>query len=98
MWVLAKNGHDPLDLRVLESCPEDGDDLDETPEPPNGRYRILDCDVWDEYAGAEDKAREMQEQEEWIDEDELLQAEQERATGAPPSAGIIVVDDGDVSI
>jgi len=37
-WLLANNGHDPLDLLVLESRPEDGDDLDETPEPPNGRY------------------------------------------------------------
>jgi len=37
-WLLANNGHDPLDLMVLESRPEDGDDLDETPEPPNGRY------------------------------------------------------------
>ena len=23
---------------VIESRPEDGEDLDETPEPPNGRY------------------------------------------------------------
>jgi len=40
----------------------------------------------------------MQEEEEWIDEDEWLQAEQEGATWAPPGAGIIVVEDGDVSI
>jgi len=37
-WLLANNGHDPLDLLVLESHPEDGDDLGETPEPPNGMY------------------------------------------------------------
>ena len=36
--------------------------------------------------------------EEWIDEDELLQAEQEGATRAPPGAGVIVVDHGEVSI
>ena len=33
-WLLANNGHDPLDLLVLESRPEDGDDLDETPSLP----------------------------------------------------------------
>jgi len=36
-WLLANNGHDPLDLLVLESPPEDGDNQDETPEPPNQR-------------------------------------------------------------
>ena len=97
-WLLANNGHDPLDLMVLESRPEDGHDLDETPEPPNGRYPFFDRDVWDEWAGAEDAAREMQEEEEWIDEDEWLQAKQEGATWAPPGAGLIVADDGDVSI
>jgi len=55
-WLLANNGHDPLDLIVLELRPEDGDDLDETPEPPNGRYPFFDGDVWDEWAGAEDAA------------------------------------------
>jgi len=40
----------------------------------------------------------MQEEEEWIEEDEWLQAEQEVPTRAPPGAGVIVVDDGDVSI
>jgi len=38
VWFLANKGHDPLDLMVLESGREDGEDLDETPEPPNGRY------------------------------------------------------------
>jgi len=40
----------------------------------------------------------MQEEEELIDEDEWLQAEQEGATWAPPVAGVIIVDDGEVSI
>jgi len=83
---------------VLESRPEDGDDLEGTPEPANGRHPFFDRDVWDEWAGAEDTAREMQEEEEWIDEEEWQQAEQEGATWAPPGAGIIIVDDGDVSI
>jgi len=83
---------------VHESRSEDGDDLDETPEPPNGRYPFCDRAVWDEWAGAEDAARRMQEEEEWIDADECLEAEQEGATRAPPGAGVIVVDDGEVSI
>ena len=37
----------------------------------------------------------MEEEEEWFDEDKWLQAE---AEGAPPTAGVIVVDDGGVSI
>ena len=44
-WLLANNGYDPLDLMVLESRPEDGPALDETPEPPNGRYSFFDRDV-----------------------------------------------------
>ena len=37
-WLLANNGHNPLDLLVLESRFEDGNDLDGTCEPPNGTY------------------------------------------------------------
>jgi len=36
-WLPANNGHDPLHLLVLESPPEDGDDLDETTEPRDWR-------------------------------------------------------------
>jgi len=96
-WLLANNGHDPLDLLVLESRPEDGDDLDETPEPPNGRYPFFDRDVWDEWAGVEDAPQEMQE-EDWIDKDEWLQADPGGKTRAPRGAGLIVVDDRDISI
>ena len=97
-WLLANNGHNPRDLVVLESRPEDGDNLDETPEPPNGRYPWFDREVWDEWPGAEDAAWEMQAEEQWIDEEEWLQAEQGGATRAPPGPGVIVVDDGEVSI
>jgi len=69
-WCLANNGHDPLDLMVLESRPEDVEDPDETPEPPDGRHPFFDCEVWDDSAGAEYATREMQEEEESIDEDE----------------------------
>ena len=53
---------------VIESRPEDGEDLDETPEPPNGRYPFFDRTIWEESAGAEDAARAMEEEEEeWFD-------------------------------
>jgi len=83
---------------VLESRPEDGEDPDETPEPHHGRNPFFDRQVWDDSAGAEYATREMQEEEECIDEDEWLQAEPEGATWAPSGAGVIIVDDGDVSI
>jgi len=40
-WFLANKGHDLLDLMVVESRREDGKYLDETPEPPDGRYPFL---------------------------------------------------------
>jgi len=83
---------------VIESQPEDGEALDETPEPSNGRYPFFDRAIWEESAGPEDAARAMEEEEEWFDEDEWLQAEAEGAPQAPPGAGVIVVDDGGVSI
>jgi len=96
-WFLANKGHDPLDLMVLESRREEGEDLDETPEPPNGRYPFFDRDVWDESAGGEDTVREMRD-EESVDDEEWLEAESEGETWAPHGAGVIYVDDGDVSI
>jgi hypothetical protein len=98
-WFLANNGHHPLDLMVLESRPDDGEDLDETPEPPNGTFPFFDRDVWDDSVGAEEDARATQEEEEWLDEEtsEWLQAEPEGAVRAPPGAGVIIVDDADVS-
>ena len=64
-WFLGNNGHDPLDLMVLESRPEDGEDPDETPEPPDGRHPFFDREVWDDSPGAEYATREMQEEEDW---------------------------------
>jgi len=58
----------------------------------------LDSAIWEESAGAEDAARAMDEEEKWVDEDEWLQAEAAGAPRAPPGAGVIVVDDGGVSI
>jgi len=98
VWFPTNSGQDPLNLMVIESPPEDGEDLDETPEPPNGRYPFFNRAIWEESAGAEDAARTMEEEEEWFDEDEWLQAKAEGAPRAPPGAGVMVVDDGGVSI
>ena len=82
---------------VIESRPEDSEDLDETPEPPNGRSPFFHRAICEESAGAEDAARAMEE-EEWFDEDEWLKGEAEGAPWVPPGAGVSVVDDGGVSI
>jgi len=97
-WFLAKNCHDPLDLIAIESRREDAEDTDETSEPPNGMHSILDREVWDDSAGPEYATRERQEEEDSIDEDEWPQPELEAATRAPSGAGVIIVDDSDVSI
>jgi len=83
---------------VIESRPKDGEDLDKTPKPPNGWYMFFDRAIWEESAGAEDAAWAMEEEEEWFDEDERLQAEAEGAPRAPPGTGVIVVANGGVSI
>jgi len=67
---LVNNGHDPLDLMVLESRPEERHDLDDTCEPPNARRSLFYREVWDDSACAEYAAWEMQEKEEWIDDNE----------------------------
>jgi len=66
-------------------------------EPPNGRCPIFDHDVWDESAGGEDSVREMRDQES-VEDEKGLDAEPEGETRAPHGAGVIYVDDGDVSI
>jgi len=83
---------------VIESRPEDGEDLDETPKPPNVRYPFFDRAIWEESAGAEAAAPAMEEEKEWFDEDEWLQAKAEGAPRAPPGAGVILGEDGGVSI
>jgi len=95
-WFLANKGHNPLDLMVLESHGEAREDLDETLETTNGRYLLFDRDVWDESAG-EDSVSEMP-HEGSVDDEEWLEAEPAGETRAPHGAGVIYVDDGDVSI
>jgi len=68
---------------LSESRPVDGEDLDETPKHPNWRYPFFNHAIRDESAGAEDAARATEEEEEWFDQDEWLQAE---ADGAPRAA------------
>jgi len=44
-WFPANNDHDPLDVMVLESYPEHGEDPDATPRPQNGREPFFDRQV-----------------------------------------------------
>jgi len=83
---------------VIESQREGGEDLDQTPEPPNGRYPFFDHAMWEESAGTEDAGVAMEEEEEWFDEDEWVQAEAEGAPRGPPGACVMDVDGGGVSI
>ena len=98
VWFLTNSGQDPLDLMVIQSRLEDSEDLDETPAPPNARYPFFDRAIWEESGGAEDTALGMEQEQEWFDADEWPPAEAEGAPRAPPGAGVIVVDDGGVSI
>ena len=51
-WFLANHGQDPLDLLVVESCPDNGEDGAQTPEPANGIYLFLNRQIWDDAVGA----------------------------------------------
>jgi hypothetical protein len=90
-WLLANNGKDPLDLMVLESRPDQGEDGDQTPEPANGRYPFFDRKVWDHAGQAEDTVGAMQEEEEWFEGEEVGDSR------APSGAGEFVVNIDDVS-
>jgi len=97
-WFLANNGHDPLDIIVLESRPEDRENPVETHEPRKRRHPFVDREVSDHSVGTEYVTREMQDEAAWIDQNEWLKAELEGATEEPSGAGVIIVDDGNVSI
>ena len=47
-WFLANHGQDPLDLLVVESRLNNGEDGAETPEPAKWRYPLLNRNVWDD--------------------------------------------------
>ena len=48
-WLLAnqQEDKDPLDLLLLESCQDEGEDPGQTPEPAGGTYLFFDQDVWE---------------------------------------------------
>src|SRR5437588_685289 len=109
-WLLANDGRDPLDLMVLESRPDQGEDGVQTPEPANGRYPFFNRKVWDHPRQVEDTVGAMQEEEEGEEEEEEeAEAEEEEEDGvwfegeslersvAPCRAGVFAVVDDDVS-
>ena len=51
-WFLATHGKDPLDLFVVESRPDNGENRAETPKPANGRNQFLYRKIWDDAVGA----------------------------------------------
>ena len=52
-WFLANHGQGPLDLLVVESRPDNGEDGAQTPpEPANGRNPFLNRKIWDDAVGA----------------------------------------------
>ena len=51
-WFFVNHGQDPLDLLVVESRPDIGDDGAQTPEPANGRYPFLNRKSLDDAVGA----------------------------------------------
>ena len=85
-WFLPNKGDDPMELIVLESHREDGEDLDEIHEPANGRYPLFDHNIWAELAGGGDSVREMPD-EESVENEEWLEAEAEGETWWPHGAG-----------
>jgi len=82
---------------ILEPSCEDGEALDETPKPPNGRYPFFDSDMCDDSAGEQGSVGAIIE-EESVDNAEWLQAEPAGGTRVPSSTGVISLDNGDLSI
>ena len=97
-WFLANHGQDPLDLFVVESPPDNGEDGAQTPEPANGRYPFLNRKIWDDAVGAmqadedangdrdgDENENENGDQDE--DEEEWLEAASEEESQAPAHRG-----------
>ena len=93
-WFLANHGQDPLDVLVVDSHPDNGDDGAQTPEPANGGYPFLNHKIWDNAMGAmqvdenEDGDGDVDEDEnenadENEGEEEWLEAESEEKPQAP---------------
>ena len=97
-WFLATHAQDPLNLVVVESRPDNGEDGAQTPDPANGRYPFLNRKIWDDPVGAmqadkdEDGEGDEDENEDGnADEDEgeaeWLAAESEEEPQAPANRG-----------
>ena len=77
-WILANHGQDPLNLLVVESRPDNGEDGAETPEPANGRYPFLDRKVWEEAVGVMQANEDEDEDEDEGEDEDEDEGEEER--------------------
>ena len=93
-WLLANHGQDPLDLLVVESRHDNGEDEAQTPEPANGRYPFLNRKVWEDTVEAmqADEYEDTDEDEDENENEEWLEAEKEGEAQALPAGGTIVLD------
>ena len=78
-WLLANDGSHPLDLMVLESGADVGEDGSQTPEPTNGTYPYFDPKVWDRSCQTRDSVRVKQGEDD--DEEEVDDIQEGRGTG-----------------
>ena len=93
-WLLANHGQDPLDLLVVRSRHDNGEDEAQTPEPANGRYPCLNHKVWEDTVEAmqADEEEDTDEDEDEDEDEEWLEAEKEGEAQALPAGGTIVLD------
>lgn len=87
-WILDNHGQDLLDLLVVESRPDNGEDGVETPKPANGRYLFLYRKVWEEAVGAMQANEDEDEdegEEEWL---EAKSEEEQQASACGRTAGL----------
>jgi hypothetical protein len=106
-WLLANQAQDkdPLDLLILESRQDEGEDPGQTPEPAGGTYPFFDQDIW-ELGGDEDLFRERSgKDDDSGDEDGGVDEDEDQSVGggveeefveAPGTSPIILDDEENV--
>ena len=93
-WLLANHGQDPIELLVIESRHDNGEDEAQTPEPANGRYPFLNRKVWEDTVEVmqADENEDTDEDEDEDEDEEWLEAKKEGEAQALPAGGTIILD------